>query len=211
MRHGTNRHRASIRQQNITKKCTWALWRHRTSRWQIDAERRVGLSASCLAAFLGSSTQNMASCVGFATPIDGGLSSWVRMCHVVCHPDGHISLNIIEKINPKPKIFTETRTQDSFQVCALSSCNLLSETNKFCLGAILLMFLVLELHKTSSSGLEPRIVFSVVPFVPVISSSKQTTLILAPFFRRASIRATETIFTGNQTQDNFSGFWCLFL
>jgi hypothetical protein len=39
------------------------------------------------------------------------------------------SLNIIENvIISKPKIFTETRTQDSFRVCDLSSCNLLAET-----------------------------------------------------------------------------------
>jgi hypothetical protein len=50
----------------------------------------------------------------------------------------YVSLNIIEKIIPKPKIFTETRTQVSFQVCDLSSCNFLSETNKFCLGTVLL-------------------------------------------------------------------------
>jgi hypothetical protein len=85
------------------------------------------------------------------------------------------------KVIPKPKIFTKTWTQDSFLVCALSSYNLLSETNKFCLGVVLLLCLVLELHKTSSLGLEPRAVTS----VPVISSSKQTTLVLAPFFYRA--------------------------
>jgi hypothetical protein len=45
---------------------------------------------------------------------------------------------VIEKIIPKPKIFTETGTQDSFRVCALSSCNLLAETNKVALGAFLL-------------------------------------------------------------------------
>jgi hypothetical protein len=113
--------------------------------------------------------------------LSSGLS-WVRMCHL-CHPD-HVSLNIIETIIPKPKIFTETRTQDSLRVCVRSSCNL-SETNKFCLGTVLLLCLVLELHKTSSSGLEPRTVFGVVEFVSVISSSKQRTSALAPFSCRA--------------------------
>jgi hypothetical protein len=76
------------------------------------------------------------------------------VCYVACHPKGHVSFNIISK----RKIFTETQTEDSFRVCDLSSCNL-SETNKFCLGAFLLLCLVLEQHKTSSSGLEPRTVF----------------------------------------------------
>jgi hypothetical protein len=112
----------------------------------------VGLSASCLVALLGSSAQKMASCVGVAMPIVGVLV--VGSCHVICHPERHVSL-IMEKIIPKPKIFTETRTQASFRVWHLSSCNLLSEINKFCLGAVLLLCLVLELHKTYSSGLEP--------------------------------------------------------
>jgi hypothetical protein len=90
-----------------------------------------------------------------------------------------------KKIIPKPKIFTESRTQDSFRVCDFSSCNLLSDKNKFCLDAVLLLCLVLELHKTSSSGLEPRTVFGVVAFVSIISSSKQMTLVLTPFFCRA--------------------------
>jgi hypothetical protein len=108
-----------------------------------------------------------------------------RMRHVVCHPEGHASLNIIEKIIPKPKIFTETWTQYIFRVCDLSSCNLLSETKKFGIGAVLLLYLVLDLHKTSLSGLEPRTDFGDVAFVSIISSSKQTALVLAPFFYRA--------------------------
>jgi hypothetical protein len=126
----------------------------------------VGLSASCLVAFLGSAAQWWHLVSAFQCL--SGLSSWVRMCHVVCQPKGHISLNIIENIIPNPKIFTETRTQDSFRVCGLSSCNILSETNKFCLGTVLLLCLVLELHKTSSSGLERRTDFGVVAFVSII-------------------------------------------
>jgi hypothetical protein len=73
----------------------------------------VGLSASCLAAFLGSSAQNMASCVGVATPIVGAL---VLGSYVSCRMSSRGS-RIVEyyrKIIPKPKILTETRTQDSF-------------------------------------------------------------------------------------------------
>jgi hypothetical protein len=88
----------------------WHSWAHLRKRWH-----------------LGSASQLLSS----------GLSSLVRMCHV-CHPEGQVLLNIIEKIIPKPKIFTETRTQDSSRVCDLSSCNLLSESNKICLGAALL-------------------------------------------------------------------------
>jgi hypothetical protein len=75
----------------------------------------------------------------------------------------YISLNdkkiiiIIIIIIPKPNIFTGTRTQDSFRVCDLSSCNLLAETNNFVLYTILLC-LVSKLLKTSSSKIEPRTV-----------------------------------------------------
>jgi hypothetical protein len=75
------------------------------------------------------------------------------------------------KIIPKRNIFTETRTQDSFQFCDLSRCNLLAKTNNFVLGAVLLSCLVSELQKPSSPGLEPRTVFGVVAVVSVISSS----------------------------------------
>jgi hypothetical protein len=105
----------------------------------------VGMSASCLVALIGYSTQKMASSVGVATPIVGTL---VVGSYVLC------------------------------------SCNLLPETNKFCLD-VLLLCLVLELHKTSSSGLEPSTVFGLVAFVSIISSSKQTTSVLEPFFCRA--------------------------
>jgi hypothetical protein len=173
-----------------------------------DSRLAVGFSASCLVAFPGSSAQKMASCMGVATPIVGTLVV-VRMCHVVCHPGDHVSLNIIEKISLNPKIFTETRTQFSFRDFDLRSCNLVSETKKCCLGTILLLCLVLELHKTSS-GLEPRTVLGVLAFVSVISSSKQIWS-----WRRSSvvhsIRATKTIFTGNRTQDNFFGLWFSFL
>jgi hypothetical protein len=64
-----------------------------------------------------------------------------------------------EEIIPKPNIFTGTRTQDSFRVCDLSSCILLTDMNKFYLGAILLSCLVSKPHKTSSSELKPRTVF----------------------------------------------------
>jgi hypothetical protein len=47
----------------------------------------------------------------------------------------YVSLNIIEKIIPKPNIFTETQTQGSLRVCNLCSCNLLAETNKILKGS----------------------------------------------------------------------------
>jgi hypothetical protein len=94
------------------------------------------------------------------------------------------TVNIIEKniiIIPKPNIFTETRTQDTFLVydlnscnllqnpssprlelrtdfrgCGLCSCNLPADTNNFGIDAVLLPCLVSELHKPSSPGLKPR-------------------------------------------------------
>jgi hypothetical protein len=44
-----------------------------------------------------------------------------------------------------------------------------------------------------------------VVFVSITSSSKQASLDFAPFFCRAYVRGTETIFTGNRTQETFYG------
>jgi hypothetical protein len=92
-------------------------------------------------------------------------------CLKVFHRPDH-SMHIIEyhrkklSLNPTSSLGLEPR---SFRVCDLSSCNLLAEANKFCLGAILLSCLVSKLQKTS-----------------VIFSSKQTALVsAAPFFCRA--------------------------
>jgi hypothetical protein len=99
----------------------------------------------------------------------------------------YVSLNIIEIIIiiPKPNIFTETLTQDSFRVCDLSSCNLVAETNSFVLCAVFLSCLVSELEKPSYRDSNPRHIFGAVIFVLVISFPKQTALVLAPFFCRA--------------------------
>jgi hypothetical protein len=182
----------------------------------------------------------MTSSVGVATPTVRAL-----VC-VMCHSDGQIWLNIIEKIIPKPKILTENRTQDSFRACALSSCNLLSETNKFCLGAVLivlsfgaawnyvrtrtqdsfrycgicfynllfetnnsglsavlLLFLVYELQKPSSPGIEHRTIFrgSGLCFCNFLfeannQSWSHSSIVL-------SFRATGNDLTGNRTQDIF--------
>jgi hypothetical protein len=103
------------------------------------------------------------------------------------HRPEHL-IHIVEyhrKIILKLNIFTGTRTEDSFRVVYLSSCNLFAEINNFVLCAILLSCLVSELQKPSSLGIEPGQFFGVVTFVSVISSWKQTTLVLAPFFYRA--------------------------
>jgi hypothetical protein len=140
------------------------VWRRRSFWFNLElqvvvttgvATLGVGLAASCLVAFLGSST--------VATPI---------VAAVVCVQVSRTSsrgARVVEyhtKIIPKPKIFTETRTQDSFRVCDFSSCNILAET-KFC--------------------------------------------ILRRSFMVLSFRGTETIFTGNLTQDKISVLWPLFL
>jgi hypothetical protein len=101
-------------------------------------------------------------------------------------------------------ILTRTGTQDRFTSCGLCFCNLLTETNNFSLRADLLSCLVSKLQKPSSLGLEPRTVFGVVAIIPIISSSKQTTLVLAPFCYR--FRATGTTLNRTQTEDNFSSF-----
>jgi hypothetical protein len=90
--------------------------------------------------------------------LSSGLSSWVRMCHVVCHPQGHVS-DTIEKIIPKFKIFTGTRTQDSFRCCSVCFYNFLFETINFGLGATLLSYLVSDLQKATSLGIGPRTTF----------------------------------------------------
>jgi hypothetical protein len=53
-----------------------------------------------------------------------------------------IVIIIIVIIIPKPIIFTETWTQESFWVSYLTSCNFLFETNNFGFGAVLLLRLV---------------------------------------------------------------------
>jgi hypothetical protein len=111
-----------------------------------------------------------------------GLSSWVRLCHV-SHPVGYVSLKIAEKILLTQIFSPRLKPRTTFQVYDLSSCNILSDTNKFLLHAVLPLCLVLELRKTSSSGLEPRTFSDAVAFVSVISSSKQTILVLEPFYR----------------------------
>jgi hypothetical protein len=81
----------------------------------------------------------------------------------------YVKLNIRKIIIPT---FTETRTQDSFGVCDLSSSNLLAETNNFGTDAILISCLVSELQEPPSPGLELWTVFrSFDP--PVFSSLSQ--------------------------------------
>jgi hypothetical protein len=67
-----------------------------------------------------------------------------------------ISSKKIIIIIPQPNIFTDTRTQDSFRVCDLSSCNLFIETNNFGLGNVLLLCVVSKIQKSLSLGFEPR-------------------------------------------------------
>lgn len=91
-------------------------------------------------------------------------------------------LNIIERIITKHRLFTDTPIQDGLWVCDLRSCNILSGTNKFCLGAILILSLVLELNKISSTGLKPSSVLGEVAVVHVISFSGHAALVNLPFF-----------------------------
>jgi hypothetical protein len=75
----------------------------------------------------------------------------------ICLIIRYVSLNIIKNAAiRKTNIFTETRAQNSFRVCNLSSCDLFAEINNFVIYAVLLSCLVSELQKTSSPGIELR-------------------------------------------------------
>jgi hypothetical protein len=76
------------------------------------------------------------------------------------------SIHIVEYhrkkiITPKLSIFTGTRKQDRFWVCDLCSCNLIADTNSFCLGAILLSCLVSKLQKHFHRDSNPGQIFRV--------------------------------------------------
>jgi hypothetical protein len=76
----------------------------------------------------------------------------------------------------------ETRTD--FWVCDLCSRNLLAETNNFCLGTILISCLVSKLQKYSHRDSNPGQFSWLWPLFLLISSSKQSTLVLTPSFYR---------------------------
>jgi cystathionine beta-lyase/cystathionine gamma-synthase len=70
------------------------------------------------------------------------------------------SIHIVEYQKKIPKIvFTETRTQDTFRVCDISSCHIFVETINYVLCAVLRSYLVFKLQKPSPLGLESRTVF----------------------------------------------------
>jgi hypothetical protein len=104
-------------------------------------------------------------------------------CPKTFHRPDHSIRRSIEyqkkNIISKPNIFTETRIQGSFRVWDSSFCNL-AKTNRFVLCAVLPSYRN-HLHRKSNTGQ----FVGVVVLVPVISSSRQTTLALAPFFYRA--------------------------
>lgn len=79
----------------------------------------VDLSASCLGEFMRK--------YGIFCRCRG---SWHRMSSRVSD-----IFEYYRKIITKPKIFTDTQTQDSFLVCDPSSCNLLFEANNLGIGA----------------------------------------------------------------------------
>jgi hypothetical protein len=100
----------------------------------------------------------------------------------------YVSLKITEKnivviIIVKPNIFTKTRTQDCFRVCDLNFCNLLTKTNNFVLCAVLLLYLVFELQKSTSPVFEPRTIFRGCGLCSC--SLVETTSVLATLFYRA--------------------------
>jgi hypothetical protein len=72
-----------------------------------------------------------------------------------------------------------------FLVCNLCSWILPAESNNFILGPVLLLCLVTQLQEPSSPQIEHRTDSQGHDLCPVISSLKQTALVLAPFFYRA--------------------------
>lgn len=100
---------------------------------------------------------------------------------------------------PSPRI--EPRTV--FRGCGFCFCDLL-ETNNFDLDAFFI-----HLRRQSNQGH----LFGVVVFISVMSSSRQTTLVLALSFHRGTFWATGTSPTGRQTEDISTELssWVLFL
>jgi hypothetical protein len=133
-------------------------------------------------------------------------SSWVRVYHV-CHPEGHVSFNFIDKFIPKPKLFTKARTHNSFRCCGVCFYNFLFETKNFVLGADLPSYLVSELQKNSSLGIEPRTIFrsSSLCFCHLLFETnnflprRHSSIVL-------SFRATGNALDGNRIQDTFPEF-----
>lgn len=73
-----------------------------------------------------------------------------RVASVVSYGVSYVGLETI-LVGLKPRT--------DYAGCGLCSCNLLVEANNFCLGAVLLSYLVSELRKPFSSGLEHRTFF----------------------------------------------------
>jgi hypothetical protein len=129
-----------------------AYLRKNCALWRRHARRRFFCVMSCGTPRL--IWANMASCVCVTTLIVWAV---VVGSYVISHVIQRVTYLWILSRNLilNQKIFTETRTQGSFRVCILSTCNLLSDTNKFCLRTLLLLCLVLELHKASRQDSNP--------------------------------------------------------
>jgi hypothetical protein len=124
-----------------------------SSQWHFQVQIKIILlPAECPQCNCGETRQMLTFLINLYCP-----RSYYRHYHSIRIVEYHCK--IINIINPKPNIFTETRTQGSFRVCDLSSCNLLAETNNSVLCAILLLCLVSDQQKSYSTGLEPRTVF----------------------------------------------------
>jgi hypothetical protein len=92
-----------------------------------------------------------------------------------------------------------------FQACDFCSFNLITETNRFGLGDILIPCLVSEVQKSFALEAQRKEFFRVVAFVSVIFSPKQTILILAPFFYHASFPSYRK--HSHQDSDQRQFFW----
>jgi hypothetical protein len=141
----------------------------------------VSIPASCVVAFVGSCT------------IDG---VWVGVAAVSWVCKGHVPLNIIRRISPKPKSSLRFEPRHLWS-CELSSCNLLAKTNHIGLCAVILSCLF--------PGNQSHGFFGVVTFVSIICSSMERTLVFDSVVSCLVCEPQLNALTGIRIQATFTG------
>jgi hypothetical protein len=112
-------------------------------------------------------------------------------------------LFIVLGFRAREATFTWTLTQGRhFCSSDLSFCNLPGEIKTFILAAFFNRAGVQE-YRNLHCDTNLWQFFRAVAFVCIICSSKQTTLVLAPFFCHASFQDTETVLPGLEPKTNF--------
>jgi hypothetical protein len=143
----------------------------------------IGLSASCLVAFLGSSEQELVLlCQRRNAYRRGSRRGFVCVMSYVIQ---RVSLNIIGKIIPNPKSLPRLEPRTVFGFVTLVPVISSPKRTKFALAPFFSWALFWSYIKLPCQDSNPGKFFGVLVFVSVTSSSKQTTLVQAPFFYRA--------------------------